>query len=454
MTGTPFASRHLVPLTLRINAVGRDEAGSRLVDGAARAAGRRCGPALLQWSPPRSRSPPACPSPWRLPARSRTSRAGCSLSRPKSCTTPRACCPDSASCKRVRRERACRRKRCCEYQQRAAASVKPSLPSCASPFMSGCWRTLRGTAGCVIDRHQFDPPFAERRPVRLPRRRGAEIPRGRGRRPPCGSRRAPRAIARTRSGLLALLVTAHREDDALEGLEHGCNRPAIRLQPSWDRRVHRGRPVLVSNGTRRPRMDFRILGPLEVHDQKRPRSAGASNAPCSRCCCCTPTRPSWSSGSSTSSGLTPHPERDEERPSPRPRLRRTLGEPSAPNGDARSNGVVLTRAHGYVLTVAPGELDLDRFESLLEAGRGALAAGRAGEASATLRKALAVWRGPPLEEFASDSCPRRHREAERAAVGRRGPARGRSRVRRSSELVPSWNPWSRRTRYASGCGAS
>jgi len=85
------------------------------------------------------------------------------------------------------------------------------------------------------------------------------------------------------------------------------------------------------------------------------------------------------------------------------RLRKTLeGEPSARNGDARGNGVVLTRAHGYVLTIAPGELDLDRFESLLEAGRGALAAGRAEEASATLRKALAVWRGPPLEEFASD----------------------------------------------------
>ena len=86
------------------------------------------------------------------------------------------------------------------------------------------------------------------------------------------------------------------------------------------------------------------------------------------------------------------------------RLRRTLeGEPSARNGDARSNGVVLTRSHGYVLTVAPGELDLDRFESLLEAGRGALAAGRAEQASGTLGEALALWRGPPLEEFASAS---------------------------------------------------
>src|SRR5215207_11339403 len=86
------------------------------------------------------------------------------------------------------------------------------------------------------------------------------------------------------------------------------------------------------------------------------------------------------------------------------RLRRTLeGEPAARNGDQGDNGVVLTRAHGYVLTVAPGELDLDRFESLLEAGRGGLAAGRAEQASGTLREALALWRGPPLAEFASDS---------------------------------------------------
>ncbi|MFL6030620.1 MAG: BTAD domain-containing putative transcriptional regulator, partial [Gaiellaceae bacterium] len=86
------------------------------------------------------------------------------------------------------------------------------------------------------------------------------------------------------------------------------------------------------------------------------------------------------------------------------RLRRMLeGEPSTRNGDAGDNGTVVTRSHGYVLTVAPGELDLDRFESLLEEGRRALAAGRAAEASATLRQALALWRGPALAEFAHNS---------------------------------------------------
>src|SRR3954469_1598260 len=83
------------------------------------------------------------------------------------------------------------------------------------------------------------------------------------------------------------------------------------------------------------------------------------------------------------------------------KLRRIL-EPSE-QGEAGTNGILLTRPHGYVLSVAPGELDLQRYESLLEQGRRALAAGRADEASITIRQALGQWRGPPLAEFAYDS---------------------------------------------------
>jgi YVTN family beta-propeller protein len=87
------------------------------------------------------------------------------------------------------------------------------------------------------------------------------------------------------------------------------------------------------------------------------------------------------------------------------RLRRLLeGEPVARNGAESDNAVLLTRAHGYLLRVAPGELDLHRFESLLNEGRAALAAGQAEVAAQTLRKALALWRGQPLTEFASGSC--------------------------------------------------
>jgi YVTN family beta-propeller protein len=51
---------------------------------------------------------------------------------------------------------------------------------------------------------------------------------------------------------------------------------------------------------------------------------------------------------------------------------------------------------GYVLTVEPGEVDVERFESRLEAGSAALARGQAQEASELLRLALAEWRGAAL----------------------------------------------------------
>jgi YVTN family beta-propeller protein len=66
---------------------------------------------------------------------------------------------------------------------------------------------------------------------------------------------------------------------------------------------------------------------------------------------------------------------------------------------ASGHGVLLTRGHGYLLQVAPGELDLERFGELAERGRDALAAGRPEEAARVLREALALSRGPPLADF-------------------------------------------------------
>src|SRR6266511_2879439 len=87
------------------------------------------------------------------------------------------------------------------------------------------------------------------------------------------------------------------------------------------------------------------------------------------------------------------------------KLRRRLEGDAADNanGETAENGVLFTRPHGYVLTVADGELDLHRFQSLVEDGRGALAAGQPAEAAGRLREALTLWRGPPLAEFAYDS---------------------------------------------------
>jgi predicted ATPase/DNA-binding SARP family transcriptional activator len=73
------------------------------------------------------------------------------------------------------------------------------------------------------------------------------------------------------------------------------------------------------------------------------------------------------------------------------KLRRLLGE-----------GVLITRGHAYELRVESGELDLDRFNDQVAAGRQALAAGDPAHAAAALAAALALWHGPPLADFAYD----------------------------------------------------
>jgi YVTN family beta-propeller protein len=60
---------------------------------------------------------------------------------------------------------------------------------------------------------------------------------------------------------------------------------------------------------------------------------------------------------------------------------------------------LLRRPPGYVLVLNPHELDLARFEELVAAGREASARGDPAEASSTLGKALAVWRGPALADL-------------------------------------------------------
>ncbi len=56
---------------------------------------------------------------------------------------------------------------------------------------------------------------------------------------------------------------------------------------------------------------------------------------------------------------------------------------------------LVTRPPGYLLKVAPGELDLERFERLVAEGRKRLADGDAADARDELREALDLWRGPP-----------------------------------------------------------
>jgi DNA-binding SARP family transcriptional activator/tetratricopeptide (TPR) repeat protein len=77
------------------------------------------------------------------------------------------------------------------------------------------------------------------------------------------------------------------------------------------------------------------------------------------------------------------------------RLRRVLGDA----GQAR----IVTRPPGYVIRVEPGELDVARFEVLLEGARNAVRGGSWEAAADQAREALALWRGEPLADVESQA---------------------------------------------------
>src|SRR5262245_6337785 len=73
------------------------------------------------------------------------------------------------------------------------------------------------------------------------------------------------------------------------------------------------------------------------------------------------------------------------------RLRRTLGSARIEREPA-----------GYLIRVEAGELDLERFEALLEQGCSAAAAGDAARASVVLGDALGLWRGEALADLVNE----------------------------------------------------
>jgi DNA-binding SARP family transcriptional activator len=141
-------------------------------------------------------------------------------------------------------------------------------------------------------------------------------------------------------------------------------------------------------------MDFRILGPLEVRERDRaiPLGGGKQRALLALLV--------------MHANQTISVERlvdelwPERAPATAPKvvqnhvshLRRALGD-----------GLLVTRGAGYALELAPGQLDRDRFEELLDQGRRALASSDAERTSRLLREALGLWRGPPLADFAFES---------------------------------------------------
>jgi DNA-binding SARP family transcriptional activator len=75
--------------------------------------------------------------------------------------------------------------------------------------------------------------------------------------------------------------------------------------------------------------------------------------------------------------------------------------------------ILVYRAPGYMLRVAPGDLDIQQFESLAAQGRSALAGGDPERGAAQLGQALGLWRGPLLADVVPSPLIERH--AQRVA---------------------------------------
>ncbi|HEU5064360.1 MAG TPA: BTAD domain-containing putative transcriptional regulator [Gaiellaceae bacterium] len=141
-------------------------------------------------------------------------------------------------------------------------------------------------------------------------------------------------------------------------------------------------------------MEFQILGPLEVRDGDRtiPLAGGKQRAVLALLI--------LNANETVSIDRLVDELWGERAPATAPKvvqnhvsqLRRILGD-----------GLLETHGSGYTLRLEHGSLDLDRFEQFLEEGRRARAREDAQAASELLSEALALWRGPPLADFAFES---------------------------------------------------
>ena len=114
---------------------------------------------------------------------------------------------------------------------------------------------------------------------------------------------------------------------------------------------------------------------------------------------------------------------------------------------ALGNEVLFTRGGGYLLAVAPGQVDAERFEAMAADARRALADGDASAARELLGSALGLWRGEPLADLAYEPFAQseiaRLEEARLAALE--------DRIRRRPRARSSTAMWSASSRDSSHC---
>ena len=174
--------------------------------------------------------------------------------------------------------------------------------------------------------------------------------------------------------------------EAVDGGQRSVHAP-VRDQVFWEAgrcgaSVGRGAYLMI---------EFRVLGSLEVVDEDRPLALGSPQQ------------------RQLLAVLLLHP--DQQVSSDR-LIDALWGEQAPPSAikivqgyvsnlrKALGDGLLVTRGHGYVLQTQPGQIDVERFESLVAEGRRALQEGDARTAVARLGGALGLWRGPPLADFA------------------------------------------------------
>src|SRR6202050_4100132 len=167
-----------------------------------------------------------------------------------------------------------------------------------------------------------------------------------------------------------------------------------RLTGTWIRSSRGRAGTCRASADERRRVEFHVLGPLEVTSGGRPLSVGGAraravlaflllnaNAVVSADRLADELWPGLAPGRAAANLQVRLSE-----------LRRALR--SVAEEDRLAN-----QARGYVLRVAPGELEVVRFQQLAASGREALAAGDAATAVRLLDESLALWRGAALGGF-------------------------------------------------------
>jgi YVTN family beta-propeller protein len=139
------------------------------------------------------------------------------------------------------------------------------------------------------------------------------------------------------------------------------------------------------------RLDFRMLGPLEVLEEGRPVALGGPKQRAVLAVLLLCRRQVISTDRLIDALWGDHP--------PATASKTLQGYVSHLRG-ALGDGVLLTRGRGYLLEVDADQVDADRFDAQAAKGRAALERGEAADAAELLRGALMLWRGPALADFA------------------------------------------------------